>query len=259
MQIRTLIVDDEPHARKRLRNLLKSQRDFVVSGECRNGLEATNLIRSKKPDLIFMDIQMPGQDGFEVIEGLELSYSPFIIFVTAFEKYALKAFDVKAIDYLLKPFDDERFFESLERAKSHIKQRKSSELNDRLIGLLNDYQEDEREWLVTLTIKEGGRTRTIKLEDVLFLQTEGNYVSLELKDESYLYRATMTSIQGKLNPDNFLRIHRTYVVNLLQVSDVAFCSSTGEYSFRLKDGRQINSGRTYRDSVAATLNKTHLV
>ncbi|MCB0280778.1 MAG: response regulator, partial [Calditrichaeota bacterium] len=179
--IRTVIVDDEVLARARIRELLGPYSEIELIGECKNGEIAADFISKKKPDLVFLDIQMPGVDGFEMIRNIELQTMPFIIFVTAYEQYALKAFDVDAVDYLLKPFDDERFAAAINRAQGQIKLRRSEQLNQKMLKLISDFDASDQTKLKSIKLKENGLEKIIKLNDVYWIGTEGNYISLDRK------------------------------------------------------------------------------
>jgi len=198
LQIRTLVVDDEPLARQRVISLLKNYSEIQVIGESRNGEEAVADIQSKKPDLIFLDIEMPGMDGFGVISNIDLNYKPFIIFATAYNQYALKAFNIHAIDYLLKPFDDERFDEALEIAKNQIKLRHSSQFNEKLIKLINDYNTEPEKYVRQFKIKLRGREKFIPTESIYYIEAEGNYLMLHHENGRDLFRSTMASIEKEL-------------------------------------------------------------
>ncbi len=252
MQIRTVVVDDEPLARSRIMNRLKEHEEIKLIGECRNGKEAVRFINDKKPALIFLDIQMPDMDGFAVISKLNLEYDPFIIFATAYDQYALKAFDVHAIDYLLKPFDNERFNEALARAKTQIKLQKSSYFNEKLLGLIKEYQQDYGDYKSAFTIKKDGRKIKIDVEHIFWLEATGNYITLHLAERKFLYRGTMNAIEADLNPQFFLRIHRSFIVNTLFVEKIRYISGN-EYKVVLKNGQELISGRSYKEKIVAYL------
>lgn len=246
MSIRTIIVDDEPLARKRVAKLLEDNDEFKVIAECKNGTEAINTIRKKKPDLVFLDIQMPGIDGFGVIE--ESKYKPLVIFITAYENHALKAFDVKAIDYLLKPFDDERFEESLQRVKDRLKQRKSAALNDKLMTIVNEFKETDSEFTTQFEFKDQGREFLIETDDIYSFESDGNYVKMHTKDDYFLYRSTMNTIEEELDSEEFLRIHRSFIVNKNFIKTVNY-QNNNEYIFNLKNDQEISSGRSYKELI----------
>ena len=192
--IKTLIIDDEPLARFRIADLLKKDPDVFILGECKNGTEAIRAVHQKNPDLIFLDVQMPDLNGLEVVA--QLKTDPLIIFVTAFDQYALDAFDIHAVDYLLKPFDDERFFESLERAKRQLALQQTSQFKSKLLTLMQEFQAETDQYLSVVTIKDRGKTRQIALDDVFSIEADGNYLALQLQNERILYRSTMNAFES---------------------------------------------------------------
>lgn len=250
--IRTLVVDDEPLARQRVVSLLKNYPEIQMIGECRNGEEAIEAINSKKPDLIFLDIEMPGMDGFGVVSNIDLNYKPFIIFATAYNQYALKAFNIHAIDYLLKPFDDDRFDEALKLAEQQIKLKNSSNFNEKLLRLISEFNAEPEEYIRQFKIKLRGREKFIKTEDLHFIEAEGNYLMLHHENGRDLFRSTMSSVEKELNPNRFLRIHRSYFVNTIYVKDIRYISNN-EYKVTLKNGKEIVSGRSYKEAIKSYL------
>jgi two-component system, LytTR family, response regulator len=250
--IKTIIVDDEPLARKRIAKLLDENQDFKLLKECRNGEEALKFIKKKKPDLIFLDVQMPGLDGFELVQKLEKSYKPFIIFVTAFEQYAVKAFDVKAIDYLLKPFDDERFQDSLKRARDHYSHKKSADLNIKLIDLVGSFQKEKSGFLIEFEIKHQGKNLRIAVEKIYYIESYGNYLKLFTENEFYLYRETMNTVEEELDPSEFIRVHRSFIVNKECIEKLIYLN-TNEYQIFLKNGNTITSSRGYKEQITNRL------
>src|SRR4051812_26300093 len=192
MKIRTLIVDDEPLARERIRTLLEKETEIDVIGECDNGASAVETIRNETPDLVFLDVQMPERDGFEVLEGIKGGQMPAIIFVTAHDKFALQAFEVHAVDYLLKPFDRERFNTALRRATETIKRRQTDDLSHRLSALLADVKPEAR--VDRLAIKSSGKVVFLRVDDIEWIEAADNYVSLHAGKESHLHRETMNAM-----------------------------------------------------------------
>src|SRR6186997_1494863 len=215
-KIRTLIVDDEPLARRNLRLLLEQDSQIEILEECRNGREAVKAINTLSPDLIFLDIQMPEMDGFDVLAHVGPEQIQAIIFVTAFDQYALKAFDVHALDYLLKPFDDERFARALERAKS----------SKRLFALLEERESErkgstqEEKYLTRLMIKASNRMVLLKVGDIDFIEADGNYAKLHVGRKAHLLREKMHDLEGRLDPGKFVRIHRSVIVNLDRIKEM---------------------------------------
>jgi len=255
-QIRTIIVDDEPAARARIARLLAQDPGIEVVTECRNGQEALNCVAKCRPDLLFLDVQMPGMSGFEVMEQLRGNnghgYVPFVVFVTAHDQYALKAFDVNAVDYLLKPYDDERFFASLEKAKRFIDMRLNDKLTGKLMDLVREHLHANSSYTETFTIRDKGREFKVKVEDILYLRAEGNYLCLQLKDRHYLYRMTMNAVETELDPARFLRIHRSYIVNTAHVRSSRY-SGNNEFIFSMANNERIVSGRSYKEQIAKAL------
>ena len=225
-KIKTLIVDDEPLARRNLRVLLEKEPQIEIVEECRNGHEAVNAINTHSPDLIFLDIQMPEMDGFDVLARVGPEQIQAIIFVTAFDQYALKAFEVHALDYLLKPFDDERFSRALERAKSQIAASEIDKLSQRLLALLDDRKserkisDEQQTYLTRLMIKTSNRMMLLKVEEIDFIEADGNYAKLHTGRKTHLLREKMNDLEGRLDPAKFVRIHRSYIVNVQLISRI---------------------------------------
>jgi two-component system LytT family response regulator len=255
-QIRTIIVDDEPAARARIARLLAQDPTIEVVSECRNGQEALNCIAKCRPDLLFLDVQMPGMSGFEVMEHVHTHNGhvpvPFVVFVTAHDQYALKAFDVNAVDYLLKPFDDDRFMASLEKAKRFIEMRVSDRLTGKLMDLVREHMQANGTYTEHFTIKDKGREHKVKAEDILYLRAEGNYLCLQLKERSFLYRMTMNAVESELDPARFMRIHRSYIVNRAHVRSSRY-SGNNEFIFSMANNERIVSGRSYKEQIAKML------
>jgi two-component system LytT family response regulator len=247
MQIRVLIVDDEPLARERLRDLLAEEPDTVVVGECANGTEARTALPKLAPDLVFLDVQMPGLDGFGFLDGLEADRLPAIVFVTAYDQYALRAFEVHAVDYLMKPFDRERFQKALDRARREIHHEHSRDLNERLLKLIRDLSGDQPQ-PDRLMVKSGGRIRFLKTEEIDWIEAAGNYVRLRVGDETHLLRETMAGIEAKLERQRFLRIHRSTIVNIERIKEI-YPRLYGEYVVTMRDGTQLTMSRGYRDKL----------
>ncbi len=247
--IRACIVDDEPAARQRIRALVEPLDGIVVVGECRNGEEAVAAIRDQAPDLVFLDIQMPDFDGFTTIARLDTDELPFVVFVTAYDKYALRAFDVHAVDYLLKPFSDERFHEALERVRGQIQLQRSSELRDKLSSLIREYQRDQGVYATAFSVKRNGADHEIPVERILWIESTGNYVTLHTVDAQELYRVTMNAIETELDPERFVRIHRRLLVNLDHVRSVRYLNDN-RYRFELADGARLTSGRSFKGRIA---------
>ena len=245
MKIRTLIVDDEPLARERVKRFLKDERDFEILGECGNGDDAIKAIREKQPDLVFLDIQMPEKNGFDVIRGLDSRSLPNIVFVTAYDQYALQAFEVHALDYLLKPFNKERFHQAVRRAKEQIESRRRGELDERLASLISSIAPDKK-FLERLVVKSVGRVFFLKTNEIDWIEASGNYLKLHVGRDSHMIRETMNSIEAKLDPSQFMRIHRSTIVNIDRIKELHPMFS-GDYSVILRDGSELALSRNYRE------------
>jgi two-component system, LytTR family, response regulator len=250
-KIRTLIVDDEPLAREGVRMLIEDDPEIEVVGECANGHQAITAFTERKPDLVFLDVQMPKITGFEVLEAISDERLPFVIFVTAYDKYALRAFEVHALDYLLKPFTRERFQAALERAKAQIRRRNEQELNQTLRSLLEDMR-PQKNFLERLVIKTAGRIFFLDVEEIDWIEAAENYVRLHAGRESHLVHGTMNKLASRLNPAQFLRIHRSTIVNLKKIKQLEPLFH-GEYVVTLQDGTQLSSGRSYRQQLQSLL------
>ena len=257
-KIRTLIVDDEPLARQNIRVLLKEDAEIELLGECGSGAEALKAIEKQSPDLVFLDIQMPEMSGFDVLDRIEAGKVPAIIFVTAFDQYAIKAFEVHALDYLLKPFDDARFEKALRQAKSQIEQREINQLSKRLIALLEDRDRSSDKtarggYLSRLMIKSASRVFFLKVDEIDWIEAADYYVKLHVGRKSHLLRETMGDMEVKLDPEKFLRIHRSAIVNLDRVKEM-HAHFNGEYVVLLHDGTQLKLSRSRREQLQQLLN-----
>ena len=256
MTIRILIVDDEPLARDKLRGFLEKEEGVEVIGECRDGKEAIEAVAEKQPDLLFLDVQMPELDGFEVIEHLDKDQKlPVVVFVTAYDQYALKAFEVHAVDYLLKPFDRDRFREALARAREEIERRSTTEVREQLEALMAEIREQRgKQYSDRLVIKTQGRVVFVKVDDVEWVDAAGNYVKIHAGGDEHLLRETMTGLEERLDPDRFLRIHRSTIVNLEQIKELQQ-QFHGDYVVILHNGQRLTLSRSYRDRVQDLLDK----
>jgi len=251
MRIRTLIVDDEPLARERLRSLLADESDIDLVGECGDGQEAVLAIEQHQPDLVFLDIQMPELDGFGVLSAVETPRLPEVIFVTAFNQHALRAFEVHALDYLLKPFDRERFQTALGRARTRLAQARSGELNQKLTALLAEMRPEPRT-TDRLAVKTTGKVLFVKITDIDWIEAADNYVNLHVGTESHLLRETMSALEARLDPKQFLRISRSTIVNLERVKELQPMFH-GDYTVILRNGTRLGLSRTYRDRLQALI------
>jgi two-component system, LytTR family, response regulator len=253
-KIQVLIADDEPLARERLRTLLTGEDWLDIVAECQNGQEAAESILKLQPDLVFLDIQMPGATGFDVIEAVGPDKMPLVVFVTAFDKYALKAFDVHALDYLLKPFDRERFHQALERARQQIDRRSTGDLERRLLELVQDLKGPPHR-LERFVIKSGGRVFFVRADEIDWIEAAGNYVKLHVANEAHLFRETMNALEAQLDPDTFFRIHRSHIVNIERVKELQPWFN-GEYVVFLKNGTRLTLSRGYREKLQERIGRS---
>ncbi len=251
--IRTLIVDDEPLARERIRLLLEQEPDLEIVGECSDGNEALAAIRRASPDLMFLDIQMPELDGFGLLAQLDPARLPAIVFVTAFDQFALRAFEVHALDYLLKPFDSERFQAAVQRARQWIQRNQAGELDQRLSALLTDLKGASKA-PDRLAVKSGGRVLLLRIEDIDWVEAADNYVNLHIGREAHLLRETMNALETRLAPDRFLRISRSTMVNVDRIKELQPMFH-GEYAVILHDGTRLTLSRGQREKLSLLLGK----
>lgn len=246
--LRALIIDDEPPARRKLRGFLGKEADFEVAGEAEDGAQAVEMIEKLRPDVIFLDIQMPEMDGFEVLQALSCrrQVPPCIVFVTAFDQYALKAFEVYALDYLLKPFDRERLQTTLQRVRDQLS-RQPAALQQRLDLLLRRLEE-RRPYPSRFLVRSRGRVRFLKAEEIDWIEASANYVELHAGSRSYLLRETMHGMQAKLDPEQFVRVHRSHIVNLDRIREIQPWSRN-DFIILLDSGAQVKMSRRYRDNL----------
>lgn len=245
MSIRTIIVDDEPLARERIASMLRGEDDVEVVAECGDGKSAVATVKKQKPDLVFLDVQMPGMDGFEVLRQLGTGELPIVIFVTAYDQHALKAFEVHALDYLLKPFKQSRFKETIERARKAVRNRADGRVSDQLLQLLRQ-EKPAREFLTRIVVKAGERTLFVKTDRIDYAESAGNYVVLHAGKENHVIRETLTALEEKLDPKKFIRINRSTLVNLDQIRELQPLFK-GEHVVILHDGKQLPLTRGVRE------------
>lgn len=253
MKIRTLVVDDEPLARDRIKRFLAREADIEIVGEAGDGREAVERIEELQPDLLFLDIQIPECDGFSVLEQLgERQMPPAVIFVTAYDRYAIRAFDFHALDYLLKPYTGERFRRAVERARAQIQQSRAGDattnpLDERLISLLA-HLKSEPKYLERLMVKASGRVFFLRADEIDWIEAEGNYVRLHAGREAHLLRETMNRLASRLDPEKFIRIHRSTLVHIERIRELQ-PTFGGEYTVVLRDGTQLTLSRSHRDKL----------
>lgn len=262
MTIRTLIVDDEMPARDRIRDLLEKEDGVEIVGECENGSAALAAIRRQKPDLIFLDVQMPELSGFDVLNSLNEAETPVVVFVTAFDQFALKAFEFHALDYLLKPFDRARFTGCLQRARRDVRRRRAGELSEKLLALLSSVRDGPKEtgssgsvFLERMVIKSAGRVFFVRVDEIDWIEAAGNYLRLHIGSESHLHRETLTRLESRLDPANFIRIHRSFLVNIDRIREMQPWAH-GEFVVILNSGKRLTSSRGYRERLQKLLEKS---
>jgi two-component system LytT family response regulator len=255
--LRVLVVDDEPLARSGVRGLLARDPELEVVGEAADGREAVDAILSAKPDLVFLDVQMPEMDGFEVLRRVGPGRMPAVVFVTAFDQFALRAFDVAAVDYLLKPFDDERFAVAVDRAKRALRSAEAGELGRRLLGLLEargggEGEPAERAYASRLLVKSASKTVFLRVEEIDWIEADDYYARLHVGSKSHLLRETMGSLEQRLDPGRFFRVHRSAIVNLDRVREMQPLFR-GEHVLILNDGTRLKLSRGRLDKLEAVL------
>jgi two-component system LytT family response regulator len=264
-RIRALIVDDELNARKGIRTLLARDPEMEVVGECADGRAAVESIGRLAPDLVLLDVQMPHKNGFEVVEAIDLERPPILIFITAWDSYALKAFEVSALDYLLKPFSDERFYQALERAKGRRRERREQEFGQSLLALLEHHRQEGRPEaaptapqgegpLRRFFIKSDGEVNFVPVEEVDWLEAVGYYSRIHAGRKSYLLRGNLGQIEARLDPKDFARIHRSTVVNLNRVRRLKELFHGGCLVVLL-DGVELKVSRRYRRRLETLLER----
>ncbi len=245
--IRTIVSDDEPLAREKLRILLASETGVRIVAECRDGRQTIDALQTYKPDLLLLDIQMPGADGFQVLSAIPADDMPLVVFTTAYDQYAIRAFETHAVDYLLKPFDHERLHKAIERIRSELLKTNDREMTQRILDLLAGTRAESR---VTkrLAIKAAGRVVFLDVEEIDWVEAAANYVRLHVGKESHLLRESIGRISERLDPDRFVRVHRSTIVNVRRIKELQPCNS-GEYIVVLKDGKELSCSRGYRTEL----------
>jgi two-component system, LytTR family, response regulator len=244
--IRTLIVDDEPLARQGISLRLEREKDVEIIGEASDGTEAVAMIRSELPDLVFLDVQMPGMSGFDVLAAIVDVHIPVIVFVTAHDQYAIRAFDVRAIDYLLKPFTRERFEETLKRARRELLKRTEEDGTSPVVDLL--HRDAPEPWLSRLAVRVRDRYILVRSEDIDWLEAAANYVEVHVRDKTYLVRSTVSNLEQKLDPRRFARIHRSTIVNVDRISEIR-SDAHGDYHVTIAGGTVLKMTRNYSERL----------
>ena len=247
MNIRALIVDDEPLAREWVRSAVAEDPELEVLGECGNGFEAAETIRRLKPDLVFLDVQMPGLDGFGVLEALSPEEIPAVVFVTAFDQYAVRAFEAQAVDYLMKPFSKERVEEAVRRVRELVKGRSLDDFRESISRLVEKIRRDRSfpEWVL---LKADGKNVFVKVKDIDWIESSRNNVRIHVGQTIYLLHETTSAIASRLDPRKFLRIHRSSIVNIERIKELHPWFN-GDYAVVLRDGTQLTLSSSYRDRL----------
>lgn len=249
MPLTVLLVDDEPLARDGLRILLARDRDIGSIHDARNGSEAVALIRETRPDIVFLDVQMPEMDGFATLHEIGPDRMPAVVFVTAHDQYAIQAFEVNAIDYLLKPVTEERFAQALARVKSRLETRTGDDANREILSLLETIASPAR-YLKRLAVRTAGKIILVDVADIEWIEAAENYVQLHTSRGAHLLHVTMATLEKSLDPAVFLRIHRSVIVNLTRIRELQPVMH-GEYAITLASGARLQSGRSYSERLKA--------
>jgi two-component system LytT family response regulator len=271
-KISTVIVDDEALARRGLELRLQQAPDFEVVAQCAGARDALPALRTHKPDLVFLDIQMPGLSGFELLAQIPSESLPLVVFVTAYDQYAIRAFDARAVDYLLKPIDDERFEATLEKVRTHLRTRDATQQRDRLFGLiaeitgcgevaLEELLEHgraavERPQAEILPIREGREIVRVPMASIEWIDAAGDYMCIHASGQTHILRGTMKELEDILDPRLFQRVHRSTIVNLRRVKSLR-AHMNGEYFLTLEGAHELKMSRTYRDKVEYFLKGSH--
>jgi two-component system LytT family response regulator len=252
---RVLVVDDEPLARMRLEDLLAKVEGAVVVGTAANGIEAVEQIRSLQPDVVFLDVQMPGKTGVDVVREIGAANMPATVFVTAFDQFAVAAFDVAAVDYLVKPFDDDRFAEAFRRARHRLSLQGMAELRRQLLAVLqNESASQDRvptahpEYLERIAVEMRGKVRSVPVDQIDYIIASGPYAELHVGDKRYLVREAMQTLEERLDPSRFMRVHRSAIVRLNLV-DTLHRGAGGDYELQLKGGMRVRVSRSRREAL----------
>lgn len=250
-KIKTLIVDDEVLARDKLSIFLQGEEDFEIVGQCANGMEALKLLDQSYPDLLFLDIQMPEMDGMELLRNIDVQKIPCIILVTAYDDYAIKAFEYHALDYLLKPFDRERFLMTIKRIKEQMLLYSQGGYNTQLLSYLNESLPNQK-YIEKVVVKDGGKIFFIKTKDIEWVESAGNYLKLHVGKTIHMIRETMNAFEKKLNPQEFVRVHRSSFINIDAIHNLESWGNT-EFIITLNSGDKVQSGRSYYSSIRQKL------
>jgi len=250
-KIRTVVVDDEDLSRDRMQSLLEQQPDVEIVAVCSDGPSALEAIDRLQPDLVFLDVQMPGMDGFEVVENLDASHMPAVVFVTAYDGHAIRAFEIHALDFLLKPYDQTRFEKALSRARAQLRSNHQPAMDSRLVSLLEELRE-ERKYPERLIVKSSGRVFFVRSEEIDWVEASGNYVKIHTGSDAHLLRESMKNMEAKLDPKTFVRIHRSAIVNIDRIKELEPWFH-GEYIVIMRDGVRLTASRVFSDRLSALI------
>jgi two-component system LytT family response regulator len=253
--IRLLIVDDEPLARAGVRRLLEDDDVIEVIGECADGAEAVVAILDQQPDAVLLDIKMPELNGLDVVRTIGVARMPLTVFITAYDEHALRAFELHAVDYLLKPFDDERFTQTIQRLKSVFQTRAAARLSEKLLNVLQDTQPKGPRHLTRIVIRADGRTVLLKVADVEWIEAADYYARIHSGGKSYLLRETMNELEAKLDPEVFFRVHRSAIVNLEKVKEIQ-PYTRGEHVVIMSGGAKVRLSRGRREKLEERLGQS---
>jgi two-component system LytT family response regulator len=249
--VRVVIADDEPLVRRGLRTFIEAQPGLSIVGEARHGAEAVEVIRAQRPDIVFLDVQMPELDGFAVLEALAGEPLPAVVFVTAYDEYAIRAFDVHAVDYLLKPFDEERFQVALGRARGRLGSHRTHPLDERIEAVLTELRSREQ-YADRLLVKGDGRVAVVQVDEVDWIEAADNYARVHTARGRFMVREPIKALEAKLDPRRFARVHRSAIVNLARVRELQPMFG-GEYVIILSTGAKLTLSRGYRDAFRERL------
>jgi two-component system, LytTR family, response regulator len=251
--IKALIADDEALARRFIRRILKDDRDFEIVGECSNGKETVAMIRKESPDVVFLDVQMPEMDGLTVLESVGMERLPQIVFTTAYEQYAIRAFELHALDYLLKPFDQARFKDAIKYVKERFRSERQNDGRMQISALLENMK-SKPQYLERLVIKAGGRITFLRTDEIDWIEADDKYVHLHTSKARPMVRQTLAAMEEQLDPAKFRRVHRSAIVNVERIAELQPLFS-GEYSILLQDGTKLTLSRNYKDKLFQLLGK----
>ncbi len=253
MRIRTIIADDEPHARRYLSDLLRADEEMELLAELKNGRETLAYLEGHQVDLVFLDIHMPGINGIEVLQRIPQGKMPIVVFTTAYDQYAITAFEASAMDYLLKPFDQKRLVKSLDRVKEQLELRKESDFHKKMLSLYRDYQDARSPQLTEFVIKDRGFEKVVKAKDILWIEANSVYAELHTESNKYLYRVALNLLDTQLSSD-FLRIHRSIILNTGHITKTSYLNNN-TYQFTMANGKELISSRSYKTDIMQRLGR----